>query len=167
MYYTGIGSRETPLEILNIMEQLGNIFSTNYILRSGAADGADKAFEKYANKKDIYLPWKSFNNSNSQLYNISPKAFELASVHPYWNNLKPAVKKLMARNVHQVLGLGLDTPSDFLICWTPDGASTKEEVNQKTGGTGLAITIADLYNVPVFNLQREDILDSIKEQYKL
>ena len=45
-YFAGIGSRETPQDILKLMtksayrlEQLG------YVLRSGGARGADKAFE--------------------------------------------------------------------------------------------------------------------------
>lgn len=44
--YTGIGSRETPAEILEIFEHLGAWFAKKgYTLRSGHADGADAAFE--------------------------------------------------------------------------------------------------------------------------
>ena len=45
-YYAGIGSRSTPSSILSIMTILGKTLAQNgYILRSGGAEGADKAFE--------------------------------------------------------------------------------------------------------------------------
>lgn len=170
MYYTGIGSRKAPEKILNIMSEIGNVFKDNYILRSGGAPGADLAFEKHLNYQqcDIFLPWKGFNDHKSTLYNIIDPAFEIAALHhPYWQHLKPSTRKLMARNVHQVLGMMLDRPSDFLICWTPDGATKKEEITKDTGGTGLAIAVADQYHVPVFNLQNESVLDTLVQQYDL
>ena len=46
-YYTGIGSRETPNEILDRMTRLGSWFSElDWVLRSGGAEGADRAFER-------------------------------------------------------------------------------------------------------------------------
>ena len=61
MIYTGIGSRKTPIEIINKMIKLGQILGKHgYILRSGGANGADKAFEQGCDnvlgKKEIYLP---------------------------------------------------------------------------------------------------------------
>jgi len=47
IYYAGIGSRSTPDNVLGIMEKLGIVLAKKgFILRSGGADGADKAFEK-------------------------------------------------------------------------------------------------------------------------
>lgn len=44
--FTGIGSRETPLEILTFMKALGKWYAQHgYTLRSGGAIGADRAFE--------------------------------------------------------------------------------------------------------------------------
>ena len=171
MYYTGIGSRETPDNILIMMNKLGKIYQEGgLILRSGGAPGADLAFEKLVNSgsKNIYLPWKGFNENSSQLFNITEAAYVLAEQHlPHWNYLKDPVKKLMARNVYQVLGYNLDNPSDFLVCWTQDGVTKSEEVSKKTGGTGMAIRVACAYSVPVFNLGKEEILQSFVEQYKL
>lgn len=46
MYYTGIGSRETPEEVLSLFTIVGEFLAKKgYILRSGGAKGADKAFE--------------------------------------------------------------------------------------------------------------------------
>ena len=47
MYYTGIGSRETPIEIQKLFINVGRYLAKKkLILRSGGANGADQAFEK-------------------------------------------------------------------------------------------------------------------------
>jgi predicted Rossmann fold nucleotide-binding protein DprA/Smf involved in DNA uptake len=47
-YYAGIGSRETPKDICDIMTQLAIKLANNgWVLRSGGAKGADRSrFEK-------------------------------------------------------------------------------------------------------------------------
>ena len=163
MYYTGIGSRETPTEILNIMNLVAiKLQNLGYILRSGGAPGADLAFEEGISNKDIYIPWRGFNGSKSSLINQLPKAFELASEHhPAWNRLTEPVRKLMARNAHQVLGHNLDIKSKFVICWTPDGAQSSSERTSRTGGTGLAISLASSLGIKVFNLQNQESYDRV------
>ena len=43
-YYAGVGSRDTPEHILNIMHHIGAYLATQgWVLRSGAASGADAA----------------------------------------------------------------------------------------------------------------------------
>ena len=84
--YTGIGSRETPDEILGIMADVAyNLPNYGYTLRSGAADGADSAFEMGCGwnngEKEIYLPWEGFNNHSSKLFHISDEAFAIAEKH--------------------------------------------------------------------------------------
>lgn len=163
MFYTGIGSRETPKDILKLMTAISKDLSgIGYTLRSGGADGADDYFERGATKKEIYLPWKMFNNNPSPLFKISQEAMALASEHhPAWDRLKDPVKKLMARNSTQVLGLELDTPSDFLVCWTQDGCESHLTRTAATGGTGLAITVASKRSIPIYNLQNQDSIDSL------
>ena len=169
-YYAGIGSRETPKEFLDLFTKIASWLSKNgYVLRSGGADGADLAFEKGVtnNLKEIYLPWKYFNNSNSDLVVHDEEAFQLAEkFHPYWQILKQGAKKLHARNTHQVLGRDLLTPSDFIICWTKNG--------KELGGTAEAIRIAKAYNIPIFNCGkytdinkcRQDLWDFLKKNIK-
>ena len=95
--------------------------------------------------KDIYLPWKGFNENDSSLYEITPDAFEMASkYHPNWHALSKAGKLLMSRNCYQVLGEDLKTPVEFIVCYTSDGKAS--------GGTGQALRIAKDLNIPVFNL---------------
>lgn len=150
MVYTGIGSRSTPLDVITLLIQMGRTLADRgYTLRSGGADGADAAFETGCDlvrgKKEIFLPWQGFNNSLSPLWgDIPAKAFDLAaSVHPNWKACNQAAKKLHSRNAQQILGINLDSPSDFVICWTPDGTVG--------GGTATAIRIAQMHHVPVIN----------------
>ena len=51
------------------------------------------------------------------------------------------VEKNCKRNVFQVLGADLKTPTEFIICWT-----------DKYGGTQQALRIAKSFSIPVFNL---------------
>lgn len=145
LYYAGIGSRETPRELLDLFTRVAKYLSTkNYILRSGGAKGSDKAFELGAIHKEIYLPWKGFEGNNSNLIVKDEKAFEIAEkYHPRWVYLSQSAQKLQARNSHQILGKDLASPSDFVICWTKGGKGS--------GGTGQAIRIAKDYNIPVFD----------------
>jgi len=169
-YYTGIGSRKTPEKILKIFAKLGEIYKEKYTLRSGGAPGADLSFEELISPTEstIFLPWKGFNNHPSTLFNQHPQAAIIASKHhAAWIYLAASVQKLMARNVHQVLGVSLDKPSEFIICWTEDGATKKEHITKKTGGTGLALSVACEYNIPIYNLGNPDILELFLNNYNL
>ena len=136
-YYAGIGSRNTPVRILKAMEQVAKFLSKKgYILRSDSADGSDKVFEKGCiGKKEIYLPWNNFNNNKSNLIVRNKRAFEIAEkYHPYFSRLSSGARLLQARNSYQVLGKDLNTPSNFILCYTKGGKGS--------GGTGQAIRIA-------------------------
>jgi hypothetical protein len=162
IYYAGIGSRETPDEILTIFENIGSYLAQkSFILRSGGAEGADQAFErgcdKANGKKEIYLPWKNFEGSNSNLIVQQGKAYEIAEkLHPYWHNLKDGARKLQARNSHQVLGKDLNTPSSFIVCWTKNG--------KDVGGTAQAIRIARHYEIPIFNAGGYKDIDEFRNE---
>jgi len=157
-YYCGIGSRRTLTPILQQMFKLGYYFSTgDWCLRSGAAKGADRAFEdgcNYGNgKKDICLPWKGFSEHSSKNYVISESALKIAEqIHPLWHKLTHSVQSLHARNVHQILGVDLNTPVSLVVCWTPDGCENKKQRSIETGGTATAIVCASDRGIPVYNL---------------
>ena len=57
---------------------------------------------------------------------------------------RSTARKFHARNCYQVLGKDLQSPSNFVLCWTPGGAVT--------GGTGQALRIAIDRGIPVFNM---------------
>lgn len=165
-YYAGIGSRETPPNILSEMKAFGFLLAQmGYTLRSGGADGADTAFEQGCDfrngLKEIYLPWKLFNRNKSPLFEITDNALAMAKqvYGPRWVILKHSVRRLHARNLYQVLGATLDNPSSFVLCFTQDGCETYKTRTKETGGTGQAIACATmfpaLYDIPVFNLKNE------------
>ncbi len=158
-YYSGIGSRETPTEIQHCMVDAASILAIKgYTLRSGGAQGADLAFEHGCGggPKEIFIPWERFQASNSPLFPPTPEAIKLSkSVHPVYNKLTPNAKLLIARNMHQILGQDLDTPVDFVICYTEDGCECEEDYSIKTGGTGSAIVLASRNNIPIYNLAND------------
>lgn len=149
VYYAGIGSREISEQVQLFFLGLGKFYAKQgFILRSGGADGSDLCFEHGSDmakgQKEIFIPWKDFNNSQSELYNIPDKAFDIAArIHPNWANLKDSVKRLHARNVMQILGEDLKTPVKFVACYTKNG--------EEKGGTRTAIVLAKQHNIPIFN----------------
>lgn len=170
--YAGVGSRKTPKHILKLMFKLAALLAKRgYILRSGAADGADTAFEMGCNsaggKKEIWLPWKGFNKHEDTGLYPNPGHFAKAEIAlDHWYNLSQGKKRLHARNVGQILGAHLDVPVDFVLCWTPDGATTRSECSPKTGGTGTAIKLAFDANIPVINLARYTDIKVLEKDIK-
>lgn len=150
MFYTGVGSRKTPLEIRAIMQAIAEKMAwMGYTLRSGGAVGADTAFESGAgDRKRIFRA----NEATTPAMEIA------ARYHKAWDRLNPYIKKLHGRNSFQVLGESLTSPSNGLLCWTPDGCECHETRSILTGGTGTAISIADAYGVPISNLYNHDKL---------
>lgn len=185
-HYAGIGSRETPENVLELMSDIAEklFFHNQLTLRSGGADGADKAFETgaarysgHANlvRMEIYIPWEGFSDLHLDQEIIcitDPKIIKeseeiAAKFHGGWNNLKQGARKLMARNTFQVLGGDLKTYSKFVLCYTQDGADGKKiPTSRNTGGTGQAIRIAAHYNIPVINLYHKQHFDYWQEWSK-
>jgi hypothetical protein len=156
LYYAGVGSRETPVEMQTMMTQVAHYLQKEgWILRSGAATGADSAFEKEITNesKEIYLPWAGYNNHPSEFH---PKAYPFtqqeqdftAWFHPAWSKCSPSARLLHQRNTRIILGCEsihgpVVQPVKFVVCWTQGG--------QLKGGTAQAIRIAQNYKIPVVN----------------
>lgn len=160
--YAGIGSRETPKDVLETMRKIAAFLAgKGYTLRSGAAPGADSAFEEGAaaagGKTEIWVPWKGFNKHTSALV-PTPEAFALAEKHhPAWALCKQGAKALHARNSHQVLGASLTNPADFIVCWTKGGAGA--------GGTGQALRIARSLDIEVYDLGGAGELERLRDHF--
>lgn len=175
-YWTGVGSRETPPEIAQLMASIARgLTKVGGVLRSGGAAGADSAFEAGVPdpaKKQIYLPRKGFEGNRSPLYgDPTPESIEWArKAHPYFDKMQPGsfAYNAHARNAHQVLGQDCKTKAAFVVCWTPDGAERADQSHSidVTGGTRTAIVIAEMNGVPVFNLARPDGLHRLQTYVK-
>ena len=169
MYYVGIGSKDTPDKFLIFMQNVAKyLASSNFILRSGGANGADTAFEKGCDlakgKKQIFLPWQGFNNNPSHSFVTNLTAYKGAleltkKYHPKWDALSHPMQRIMTRNALQVLGPNLCQPANFILCWTPEG--------KVTGGTGQAMRIAKGYNIPIFNFGNMSLKEIEREIFKI
>ena len=167
--YTGIGSRETPPEVLDSMEEMAiQLAKMGWVLRSGGAPGADQAFEEGSaladwDLREIFLPWPNFEADAREPYRNKDKEFPFptqeahvvaAEHHPRWRYLSQGAQKLHARNVHQIMGIDLLTPTSFVICYTVGGKGG--------GGTGQALRISNAYDVPVIDLGGMSFEDAVR-----
>jgi hypothetical protein len=154
-YYAGIGARNTPAEVLALMSNIGkNLSLEGMTLRSGGAKGADLAFEIGASTEGG--PCEIFLAKHS-----TPAAEDLAGLyHPNWGACRPYVRSLHGRNSMILMGENLDTPVDFVVCWTPEGVIT--------GGTGQSIRMAQGLEITVVNLAvQEWVLPPIQAKLNL
>lgn len=182
-YYTGIGSRDTPQEVLELMKKLAfTLALKGWILRSGGADGADSYFEKGFDEawclrnypdtlgesgKEIYIPWNGFNNRFHDKWkvhcfldlssDVRKQAYNLVrQIPPAPDKLSKGVKLLHSRNMMQVLGKDLATSSKFLVCWAPVIGDTI------TGGTRTAYELAKMNGIQCFNLNVQEDRERIE-----
>lgn len=171
-YYAGIGSRETPPEMLQLMEQLGAYYGDetfNRTLLTGGAKGADQAFTRGAmsvsGNVGVYLPTANFEPgrprgegvqeeilTNDQLKQIEAHPIYDVIVHAagYDPRIRPGkdfTRRAFARNVMQVLTSTLKTPVREVIGYAP-----LNDQGQAKGGTRIAFAIAQALGIPVHNL---------------
>ena len=174
-FYTGVGSRETPVPIQREFTAIaGRLASAGWVLRSGAARGGDVGFERGVRDprlKEIYLPFEGFRGgalreggpqearsaSEPGVYLATPElatsaAVMARAVHPNWNAVlrsaregSPFALHAHTRNPFQVLGRDLAMPSMFAVLWAPAKGETV------TGGTATAFELARRNGIPVYN----------------
>lgn len=146
-YYAGIGSRETPPDILRLMTQAAKVLAEKgWILRSGGAIGADRAFESGAGRsKEIFYA-----------KDCTEEAMTMASRHhPAWGRCSAYARQLHGRNCQILMGRDVNNgiPVKFVLCWTKDG--------RDTGGTGQAIRVSWAYDIKVYNLYYKEVRDRV------
>lgn len=155
-YYSGIGSRQTPPDILLLMTAIAaKLEKDGWTLRSGGAGGADEAFAAgVINNAEIWIPWKNFVKKKHPLHTyklLSPSDHEAADAvkkyHPAPQALSNGGFLLHSRNYRQIVGLNAPN-SRFVICWTPNA--------ELKGGTATAMKIAKDLKIPIHNLADSD-----------
>ncbi len=166
MNYAGIGSRQTPTDIIRIMEDIGTLMAIDdHVCNTGAALGADQAFANGANKVrgpiKLSLPWGNYeaawvntlHNKNVTVFHDKTHTKAAESVHKYHPGaarLTQGTFKLHARNYLIIEGCKL------IICWTPEG--------KISGGTGQALRLSQDMGIPVMNLGNPEILERFIER---
>ena len=183
MTYAGIGSRETPQEILDLMTKAAEYLDgLGYTLRSGAADGADTAFEKGATKKEIFKGFDAAGETEVKIaHEIHPDlkgAMEASKNKKIKAKLAEgatkeeaeksgersawAVQNLMARNTNQVFGKNLNSTSDFVLFYAKE---TDNPLRPK-GGTGQAVEMARRKGIPTINMADANWRDQLSAVIK-
>ena len=153
--YAGVGARITPQPMLERMRRIARTLSERgWLLRSGGARGADRAFFEGAAEgmRIAYLAdWDPASDPNhpehrvltaQELRQCAPVA---KAAHGAWDRCWPRARRLHSRNAAVVLGPELDDPVDLVLAWTQGG--------QVRGGTGNTMKIASARNIPVVNLE--------------
>ncbi len=142
LFYAGIGSRECPPGIIDEMNEFA-LFANGYdfILRSGGALGADKAFEEFAAYKQIFRPEHATERD----------IIFTAQFHDAWHRCNEYVQRLHARNALIVMGHNLDTPVKLMVCW--------QDPEKARGGTRQGMKIAKYFKIPIFNLHTSGNLE--------
>lgn len=172
-FYTGIGDRAVPEEVLAELEDIAYILADKgYVLRTANSGGADTAFINGAkeqggdNNVEIWIPWPSYckgvSSSIRYMDSYVPFFDVVSNFHPAWDNCSEGAKKLLTRYLFTVTGEELadtDSYSEFLVCWTPEAI--------ELGGVGLAINLARYSDIPVFNLaddtQKESFIEFLED----
>lgn len=132
----------------------------------------------------LFLPWKGFNGNtrgivmehdkseimhkarkilvDMNVYDTVPRFIEYESKsRDLLTRRELAIATLHTRNVFQIMNEFLDKPVNMVVCYTPDKAISRADYSKKTGGTGIAINLADALGIPVFNIAREDHLERV------
>ena len=155
-YYAGIGSRKTPPDMCAKMTAISTrLQKLGYVLRSGGAGGADKAFEDGVDSFNTRVFRVIYTARDS-----TPEAEKIAeTIHPAWHNCNEYARKLHGRNCQIILGKNLTSPVKFVVCW----------VNTRClGGTRTGIVLARRHCIPVFNLfnpaDEETLMQVIKHK---
>lgn len=143
--YAGIGSRKAPPDVLGEMYMIAvTLARLGYVLRSGGAEGCDTACESGADAaqgaKQIFRPKNVPDWAYVEVQKHLPAGYA-------WHAMRPFVKALLARDMQQVLGEHGNAPSEFVVCWTPDGLDS--------GGTGYAIRCARAHSIDVYNIRNK------------
>ena len=155
LIYAGIGSRSTPEPVLETMRNLAAVLARqDYMLRSGGAQGADKAFEAGCDAAGGSK--RIFKSADARGWAYEEADRHIPANRPPFEHWKPYVRGLIARNMMQILGRNGDQPASFVLCWTQADVADG-------GGTGYAIRCARAHHVPVYNMNHPEVMMRLAE----
>lgn len=166
--FTVAAHGEVPGETLLMIDQIAKSLHAKGFTYRYDGNTLDKAsvagFNACKERCEIFLPWKSFNKE------VTPKSFKptekayryAAGLHKAFNKLPPAIKAILARNIHVLMGDECNTPVNLLLIYTSDGAETKKDIKyETTGNMAFFIFACEALNIPVFNLKNADVKERI------
>lgn len=185
--YAGIGSRETPQDVLDDMTAIAaKLEERGFTLRSGFAGGADTAFELGTTRDDlreIFAPWKGFGADPNSKYDKPRwdqiRRHEAMTGVPFVPAKATLLQGAMAKKAEEIaskhhpnwerLGNGprmLHSRNMGQVYGPNLDAPARFELaytidGQATGGTGQAIRVAESTGIKVLNLHDRRVRDAI------
>ena len=158
--YAGIGKRRLTRREADLIRRIGSQLARDgFVLRTGAAPGADQEFAEgaLAAAGDVVLCLPSSRHEKTwvdsvgerygaqvrveTLRNDDHEAMQsVAEYHPIGDRLKGYTVRFHARNYRIVVGP--TTTVDFVVAWPRPGG----------GGTAQGIRIAEKLNIPILHL---------------
>lgn len=117
---------------------------------------------EYPNRLRLFLPYRKSNGLNSEHCNPTQEAYDMASeVSPYWNECHSGVRRLLANQLHVVLGAKLCSPAVVLFTYTSDGAVLPADVKRTTKDVRVALCWARQRGTFVLNFKRRSTRESL------
>jgi hypothetical protein len=123
-------------------------------------------------KVECYLPWKKFNEefTNPVMSAPSEKGYGVAiNNHSKFLVLPPAVRAILAREAHVILGTECTDPLDIAIMYNLDGSEVVDKTTdyKKQGNTTFPIKILNESDIPVFNFKSNTSIDRLIDFIKI
>jgi len=155
--YTIFLDKDCPQEVLDQLIEskvLRELDTAWYTLRLPPAELNGLDTSVLANEVrgcDIYAPWKNFNNVERPVATTSLAARDLYAKNVV-AELPDVVLTIAGIKVDALLGPDLQDPVSFAIVWTPDGATTLEDLGRDTGFLKVPLKIALHRGIKLINL---------------
>lgn len=130
---------------------------------TGDNEGPNFAVENALGKKELILPFRDFNQRESQFtWTIESAKLIAKKFSPTYDSLSKGVQSFLNRNARLVMGDKMRSPVVLLLCWSEDGAETKSEVGMRTGFVSHPVSIAIAAGRPVFNFGKPETFERVK-----
>jgi len=156
--YAGIGSRQTPPQVLRVMDAMGYHLAPRWDLRTGGAQGADMAFEAGAQRAGGWI-WTWTADDVCPVRDAwAWERAEAVAPRPL-ETMAPHVQRLLARNMLVLFGDDGLSPVEWVCCWTPGAACV--------GGTGHVIRAAGEAGIRVYNLAESRVMRLFRDRVGL
>lgn len=159
--FTGIGARTIPSNIFSLLCSIGILLrNNNWVCRTGTARGSDMAFRASYEARPANLEVYATEDILHNKYGNADLAKRIVrNYHPCYDEIKyDFCQALLARNVYQILGSDLNTPSEIVFCYTENGLVQ--------GGSSIVLRIAQHYGIPIVNLGNPKHLKAIVDYLK-
>lgn len=136
-------------------------YTVRFLQGSKAAAGISDQLKKAE-------PFFFFKKTELPIFGYTtPEAIELTGRYqPNWGGVEYTVRPIAAVNANLVLGKNLRSPAELVVLWSPDGITSSRQRTARTRYFGVAVTIAEWYGVPCFNVNNPESKAALIEYLK-